>query len=78
MAYSRDLHDEMRKSINSRRLSDSMWKNEFTDFLDEIDRRDDLVKRLVNAGENLIQLVNFNNKKADEYIDAWYALMKEV
>lgn len=37
-----------------------------------------LVERLKEAGNNLIQLANFGNKKAAEYTDAWDALMKEL
>ena len=36
------------------------------------------VRRLKEAGENLIQLANFKNKKALEYIDAWSAIVEEL
>lgn len=44
----------------------------------KIARRDEIIKRLAEAGENLIQLANFGNKKAIEYIDVWSALTKEL
>lgn len=44
----------------------------------ELNRRDDVIKRLKEAGENLIQLANFNNKKAVYYTETWSALMKEL
>ena len=47
------------------------------DLIDGVARRDDIITRLKEAGENLIQLANFNNMKAVEYTDAWCALMDE-
>ncbi len=44
----------------------------------KIARRDEIIARLKEAGENLIQLANFGNKRAIEYTDAWSALMKEL
>ena len=46
-------------------------------YKQEIARRDEIITRLKEAGENLIQLANFNNMKAVEYTDAWCALMDE-
>ena len=53
-------------------------KSELSRLAAEFARRDEIIKRLVEAGENLIQLANFGNKKAIEYIDVWSALMKEL
>lgn len=44
----------------------------------ELTRRDEIIARLKEAGENLIQLANFGNKRAIEYTDLWSALMKEL
>ena len=42
-----------------------------------IERQTNIIFRLKEAGDNLIQLANFKNKKAIEYIDAWSELTKE-
>lgn len=44
----------------------------------EIERLQGLIARLKEDGENLIQLANFNNKKAVEYCDVHGELMKEL
>ena len=44
----------------------------------EVKWRDETIARLKEAGDNLIQLANFKNKKAIEYIDAWSELTKEL
>jgi hypothetical protein len=43
-----------------------------------VEKQTNLILRLKEAGENLIQLANFKNKKAIEYIDAWSEIVEEL
>jgi len=54
------------------------WDCKIAKLEKELVRRDETIARLKEAGDNLIQLANFKNKKAIEYIDAWSELTKEL
>ena len=72
------LHELSRREKEIKRyktVSDDYLKQ--VSYLEhEVKWRDELIARMKEAGDNLIQLANFKNKKAIEYIDAWSDLTK--
>ncbi len=73
-----DLIDEIDRLTEKLALTEKKLCNVDSSARVEVKRLNNIIARLKEAGENLIQLANFGNKRAIEYIDLWSALMKEL
>jgi hypothetical protein len=52
--------------------------NTITGLRNELKECYEMIARMKKAGDDLIQLANYKNKRAIEYIYPWSALMKEL
>lgn len=80
MKYTKELHDKLRNRTGLHIFNHQIGldSEDIDTLLDEIERLQMAISRMKEAGENLIQLANFNNKKAVYYTETWSALMKEL
>ena len=63
----------------ARREEELLEKNiECAKLRSEISSRDEMIARMKSAGDDLIQLANYNNKRAIEYVEVWNSLTKEL